>query len=203
MNEQELFSDVLPYVVPARENWIEEKQRKDYRKYGLKISKILFIIAILSFLLAFSWREYRRQEFQSIFDNRIFLAAKAPNLYFARAELAHVHALIWKNHLNEGRTDFFFHSPQNNLQYWFNSITENLQELNETISEDQTKIDQSLALQSLHRSLITTQFGFEKVIKPEGVEHFPYHFASFLWLWISAIAAAIFLTISNFLTPKK
>jgi uncharacterized coiled-coil protein SlyX len=203
MKERELFSDVPPYIVSGRQNFVEEKSLKDWKKYKQKLAKLSAFLSIISFIICFSWREYKKQEFQSNFDDRIFLAAKAPNLNFASAELATAHSFIWMSNLNEGNTDLFFHSPQNNLHHWSVFIKQTLQELNETVSEDQSKIDQNLALQSIHRSLITTKFGSEEVIKPEGIEYYPYHFASFLWLWVSAIFATIFLFILNHLTPKK
>lgn len=208
--EQELFSDLPNYVSASDPYESDLKDRKFSRqKYKAKFFRALAVLSILSFLGAFSWRAYQKFEFDTHCTENLMYAATTATLPQANISISRAIEYLDSNKLIWGDTNFFFEGDETNDLNAFHGKLRTLYdhtyktEHSSWVTESDSEIDIDLKLSSVHRSLITTRYGTEEIIKPEGIEHFPYHFASFLWLWISACAAGLFIFICNYLTPKK
>lgn len=210
MNDRELllFSDLSSYVVEGKQNHYNEIKTKAF-DWKYKLTKTIGVISLLSFLSCLSWREYRKAEFDTHCTENLMYAAKADSLPQAQISLARAAEYLSSQKMIWGNTDVYFESDEMNdlnafrgklltLYDHAGSVDRNFQ-----YTEYDTEVDVDLKLASLHRSLISIRSGSEEVMKPKNIEYYPYHFSSFLWLWISACVAAIFIFISTFLTPKK
>ena len=154
--------------------------------------KTMMVISLIYFLAWIGVRAIADYNFEANCESHLIKAASTNDIEVAKLELNKSIEYLDNHNLDNGQISIISEAPANNIKLWYDNLNVSLNELS-LIQPSSTQLEKLDILSKLRNSLIETNRNVTKVIRPEGIEVYPFNKILCLWGFFSFV---LFITFS-------
>lgn len=151
---------------------------------------IIFLVSFLVLIVFGGMCSVKYVQFNMNVTDYLERASNSNTVETAKKELDIALKYLENNNLTSGYTSVLYRTPDEDIGFWYSNLKEASDELGK-VNNKTSALERSNLLLKLRETITNAGQNGNYVIKPQGIEIYPYNFLLNLFVWTSVVILII------------